>query len=193
MTKNLPVDLPGVRIITVSGRIGCGASTLGENLARKLNWKVTDGGKLFREFGKDHGYAKDRPDDIDRLYDGKFKNIIQNESHQIVESHLSGFLAQGVDNVFKIFVLCQDDNSNDQPEVRASRVANRHGMSIEAAMHEIRERERQHLEKFRRLYAPDDSQWIYWNKKYYDLVINTYTHNAQQVLDIVLQTFKIHY
>ena len=64
---------------------------------------------------------------------------------------------------------------------------NRDGISIEQAKHEILEREKQNLEKFRRLYANNDKAWVYWDKKYYDLIVNTYSHNKEETLNIVLR------
>ncbi len=60
-------------------------------------------------------------------------------------------------------------------------------MFVETAKQEVRERERQNLEKFRRLYANNDKNWFYWDKKYYDLVINTYSHNQEETLRIALE------
>ncbi len=42
-TYKQPALLPGIRNITVSGRIGTGKTTLAENLAESLGWKVLDG------------------------------------------------------------------------------------------------------------------------------------------------------
>ena len=64
-------------------------------------------------------------------------------------------------------------------------------MPIEDAKYEAIERERQNLEKWRRLYANNDQNWAYWNKKYYDLVINTYSHNQEETLKIALQAMGI--
>lgn len=187
MQSKVPGELNNIRIITVSARIGCGATTLANNLGNKFDWKVLHGGQLFRDFSKDHGYADKRPDSIDLEYDGKFKSIIREESHQIIESHLAGFLAQGISGVFKILMLCEDTNGNDKTEIRIDRLVNRDGTSIEQAKYEVKEREKQHLEKFRRLYMPNDPNWVYWDKKYYDLILNTYANNADKTVTLALE------
>ena len=46
------------------------------------------------------------------------------------------------------------------------------------------------LEKFRRLYANNDPNWVYWDPKYYDLVINTFDHNAEESLKIALEAIN---
>ena len=74
-----PKDLANIRNITISGRIGSGATTLAAHLADTLNWEMLDGGKLFREFTKDNGFAKDRSDQFDLDYEEKVKNKLKNE------------------------------------------------------------------------------------------------------------------
>ena len=43
------VDLPNIRIITVSGRIGAGSTSLAHHLSETLNWKHIEGGEVFWE------------------------------------------------------------------------------------------------------------------------------------------------
>ena len=64
---------------------------------------------------------------------------------------------------------------------------NRDNISIDEAKEEVIEREKQNLEKFRRLYANNDSNWFYWDDKYYDLVVNTYELSPKEALDFVLK------
>lgn len=184
---NNPVDLKNIRSITVSGRIATGASTLAHHLAKKLRWEFLDGGKLFRDFTKDHGYAGNRADDFDLAYEERVKNILTTKSHQIIQSHLAGFDAQEIPEVFKILLLCEDEEGNDKTDIRIDRLVNRDDITVETAKHEVLERERQNLEKWRRLYAKNDQNWVYWDKKYYDFVLNTYDHNPDESLRVVLE------
>ena len=39
--------LSNIKNITVSGRIGSGATTLAKDIAQKLNWKFKEGGDVF--------------------------------------------------------------------------------------------------------------------------------------------------
>jgi cytidylate kinase len=64
---------------------------------------------------------------------------------------------------------------------------NREKISIEQAKEEVIEREENDLEKWRKLYANGDKNWNYWDKKYYDLVINTYSHNQDETLEFALE------
>lgn len=183
---NNPIDLPNIRNITVSGRIGAGATTLAHKLSEVLGWNMLDGGKLFRQLTQDHAYPAERPDSFDLEYEERVKKMLKLEKHQIIQSHLAGFDAQGIQNVFKILVMCEDKEGNDKRDIRIDRLVNRDKMSVEEAKYEVKERERQHLEKWRRLYVSGDPNWTYWDKKYYDLAINTYSHNQEETFKIAL-------
>ncbi len=187
------MDISGIRNITVSGRIAAGTTTLAHNLAKKLDWELLEGGELFREFHKEHLNdetelaVSDRPDKFDLDYEDKIKKILKAKEHQIIQSHLAGFDAQGIPGVYKILVICEDEKGEDHLDIRIDRLINRKKISVEEAKKEIKEREENNLEKWRRLYAGGDPNWVYWNPKYYDLIINTYDHNAEESLELVLK------
>jgi cytidylate kinase len=186
-----PVDIHGIRNITVSGRIGAGATTVAQHLSKKINWELLEGGDLFEKIHKELGVSQvdvlARPDSFDLAYEAKIKEILATKTHSIIQSHLAGFDAQGIEGVFKILVICRDEAGDDKADIRIDRIMNRDGISLEQAKHEILEREKQNLEKFRRLYADNDQNWVYWNTKYYDLVVNTYSHNQEEALEYALE------
>jgi cytidylate kinase len=189
-----PTDIPGVRNITVSGRIGSGATTLAHGIAAHFGWDILDGGKILRKVQADLGAGVEqtskRPDHFDLEYEEKIKQMLTNESHHVVQSHLAGFDAQGMEGIFKIFVVCEDREGNDKIDVRIDRLVNRDGISIDQAKHEVTERDRQNLEKWQRLYANNDTSWVYWDKKYYDFVINTYSNSHEESLHLALEAIK---
>ena len=129
-----PVDLPGIRNITVSGRIGSGATTLAVKLGEQLSWDVLDGGKMFRKINEELGMSitqsNSRPDHFDLEYEERIKRILRTEDHIIIQSHLAGFDAQGIDGVFKILIVCEDEQGEDKKEIRIDRLVNRDGISI---------------------------------------------------------------
>ena len=186
-----PKDLGHIRNITNSGRIGSGATTLATHLGGNLGWEVLDGGKIFRSITNDHGFAKDRSDSFDIEYEEKIKKLLVEQKHRIIQSHLAGFDAQGIEGVFKVFVVCEDEEGNDKADVRIDRLVNRDGMAVEEAKFELKERDKQNLTKWRRLYANNNPEWVYWDKKYYDLIINTFQLNQHDALALVLKTLGI--
>ena len=186
-----PVKLSGIRNITVSGRIGSGTTTLAVGLAKVLGWELLEGGALFEKIHNDLKVneleVNGRPDKFDLEYEEKIKKMLINENHHIIQSHLSGFDAQGIKGVFKILVVCEDSKGNDKTEIRIDRLVNRRKVSVEEAKAEVFVRELRNLSKWRRLYAGNDPNWVYWDKKYYDLVINTYAHYQKETLKIALE------
>ncbi len=187
----MPTDLDGIRIITVSGRIAAGSTTLAKNLSKTLGWRHIEGGDIFwekvrGELGLESKDTNKRPDDQDKIFDSELKKMLAEEKNLIVETKLAGFNAQGIPGVFKILVICQDEHGEDHIDIRIDRFINREESTIEEAKAELIERERNDIEKWRRIYASDDPKWVYWDPKYYDLIINTYSSNPANSLKVVL-------
>lgn len=192
---NSPVNFPGIRIITVSGRIASGSTTLAHHLAKTLRWRHIEGGEIFWESVRTKlGLAeKDtnlRPDNEDEDFDASLKKVLQKGKNIILETKLAGFNARDIKGIFKILVLCTDRDGNDQTQIRIDRLVNREKMSIDHAKEEVLVREKNDIEKWRRLYAPDKPHWTYWDKKYYDIVINTYEHDPEGTLEAALKAIR---
>lgn len=192
-SKN-PQKLKGIKNITISGRMATGKSTLANHLADILGWDVLDGGKFFREYAKEKGFhIKDKekiPDEMDRAFEKKTKQILINQKNHIVQSHLAGFVAKGIDGIYKILIVCNDENEEDKQSIRIDRLMNRDIISVEQAKSEIHEREEKLLKKFKRLYVTNDTNWVYWNPKYYDLIVNTFNLNQKEAVEYVLKHIR---
>jgi cytidylate kinase len=193
---NSPVELPNIRIITVSGRIGAGSTSLAKHLAKLLSWKHIEGGEIFweavrRKMQLDPKDTNLRPDQEDILFDQQLKEILKKDHHIVLETKLAGFLAQGIPDIFKIAVICENHHGEDQASIRIDRLVNREEISVDDAKDEVFEREYNDLAKWRKLYAHNDSEWVYWDKKYFDFVLNTYDHNPEESIAAVLQAANI--
>ncbi len=189
--NNQPIELSGIHNITISGRIGAGATTLAKKLSEVLDWPLLEGGDLFEKIHKELNISQvdvlQRPDSFDLQFEAQIKKILTENRNQIIQSHLAGFDTQGLAGVYKILVICQDPNGEDKVDIRIDRLMNRDGISLQEAKHEAVVREKENLEKFRKLYVHNDQSWIYWNPKYYDLVVNTYSLNKEEALQFVLE------
>jgi CMP/dCMP kinase len=186
-----PIDLPHIRIITISGRIGAGSTSLAKHVATRLGWRHVEGGDIFWEAIRKrmNVAAKDtnlRPDEDDKLFEEKQKQMLTTEKYLVLESKLGGFCGQEIPDVFKVAVVCEDANGEDQPQIRIDRLVNREQLPMEEAKSEVLQREINDLTKWRRLYAKNDPTWVYWDKKYYDLTVNTFSHNQEESLAMVL-------
>lgn len=185
------------RNITVAGLPGAGSSTLGLNLAKELGWEYFSGGDFMRAYAvskglidknnKLHHPATVYGDDFDREVDYSIRERLQKDSRVIIDSWLSGFLAQGIDGVLKILMVCGDD------AVRVDRIVNRDGVSVAAAKRHIFEREEKNLNKWNRMYQKEWHDWVgngkidFYAPRLYDLVIDTYSHDREATLNLVLK------
>lgn len=189
-----PAEIAGVRNITISGRIGTGKSTLAVHLAQALGWQVLDGGTIFRKYAREKGFhitQKEKiPDKFDRDFEDLTKKILKEEDNHIVQSHLAGFVAQGIKGVLKVLVVCEDEGE-DKKSIRIDRLMNRDLISAKDAKEEATEREERLLAKFKKLYVNNDPNWVYWDRKYYDLVVNTFNLNQKDALNYVLKGLSI--
>ncbi len=186
---------PKIRNITISGRIASGSTTLAKGLANELGWKHIEGGDVFWEQVRSrlHLDSKDtnlRPDKEDQDFDTQLKKILADDKNLILETKLAAFNAQGIPGVFKILVVCEDEGQ-DKTDIRIDRLLNREDITVEEAKEEVVERENNDLDKWRNLYANGDPNWHYWDKKYYDLIVNTFPNNAEESLNLVLKALGV--
>lgn len=191
MTSQEPIELPKIRAITVSGRIAAGSTSLAKHLAEALNWRHLEGGEIFweavrKKLSLEPKDTELRPDEEDKAFDASLKRILREEKHIILETKLAGFNAQGMDGVFKILVICENKDGEDQTQIRIDRLVNREEQAMIKAKEEVLIREKSDLEKWRRLYVNGDKDWYYWDRKYYDLVVNTYFSDQEKSLKIAL-------
>jgi len=192
MSNHEPIELSGIKNIAISGRIAAGSTSLANKLSEFLGWKHIEGGDVFWEVvRKRMGLApkdtKLRPDKEDEDFDASLKKLLREEKHIVLETKLAGFNAQGIGEVYKILVICEDEKGQDQTQIRIDRLINRETQSVEEAKKEILVREKSDLEKWQKLYANGDPNWVYWDPKYYDLVVNTYSLNKEETLKFVLE------
>ena len=170
------------RNIAVSGKIATGTSTLAKSLQQILKWKYINAGELQRRWDRENGIAENengalyRPDEREKGMEELAKKTLINEERVVYEAWLAGFIAREIPGVLKVLVICSDE------AIRIDRVANRDGYSIEQAKQFIRKREEENIAKWKKLYGDYD----FWDPKYYDLVIDTYSSGRMETLGKVL-------
>lgn len=198
------------RNLTISGLPGCGSTTLLRMLKESLQfdgWKGFSGGEFMREYAKEKGLFKETAglhhdashyeDEFDRKIDFGMREKLETENKWILESWLSGFMAQGVEGTLKILMICSDD------AVRVDRIVNRDSVNVKEAKSNMFARYQANLHKWSRMYNQQWQEWVvkkglarpedqidFWRPDLYDVVIDTYSHNQQQSLDIVLNAIS---
>lgn len=187
------------RNVTISGLPGAGSTTLGRRLGNVLGWEYFSGGDFLRAYAIEKGWFDPKsklhhdqsimPDDADRMVDFGMREKLEKTSGKILDSWLSGFMAQGVVGTLKILVYCSDD------AIRVDRIVNRDSVTIEEAKQHIFEREAKNRQKWTRMYKDEWETWVvrrgladpedpidFWDPRLYDLVIDTYANSRQETL-----------
>lgn len=183
---NASVFSLAIRNITISGRAASGATTLSRKLAEKLGWQLINGGEIYRQYVRKNNIPLEATTQVSDTYhlglDQFIKDKLLKEKSLIIESWLSGFDAQNIEGVFKIFVTCPDDS------VRIDRLVNREKMTIEQAKEHIKIREEENVKKWTALYKTDK----FWDESLYDLIINTYENGPVETLEIALEGIRFY-
>jgi len=198
---------PTINNITVSGLPGSGSTTLLAELKKVLQfhgWRGFSGGEFMRAYAQENGLLDPKTgklhhdatiysDDFDRQVDYGMRHRLETEKNWILESWLSGFLAQNIPGVCKILLVCSDD------AVRIDRIVNRDEVSVEEAKHHILERAKKNISKWRVMYKKEWEEWVvktgkataeeeidFYKPDLYDIVIDTFSINKQKTLEMVL-------
>jgi len=192
--------------VTISGLPGGGSTTLLRLLKEELKlegWRGFSGGEFMRAYALEKGLFTEKEgmhhdsrhyeDDFDRKIDMGMREKLTTESQWIIESWLSGFLAQGVPDVLKVLVYCSEDS------IRIDRVVNRDNISVQEAKENMRERYEANLSKWARMYKDEWTKWVvepgtmpadepinFWRPELYDVVIDTYSSSQEETLQAVL-------
>lgn len=194
--------------ITVSGLPGSGSTTLLNKLREhpdlKLHgWKGFSGGEFMRAYaaeknmldqdGSLHHTAEAYGEEFDREVDMGMRERLSKENSWILESWLSGFMAQGVEGTFKILMICSNT------AVKVDRIVNRDKVTPEEALEHMNLRYRTNAAKWRRMYKQEWHDWVlktgkatesdpidFWQANLYDIVIDTYSTNQSEALELVI-------
>ena len=172
-----------VASVTISGHPGSGTSTLVDGLCNSLNWTMINGGQIFRDMADERGVTLEEfgqqcmdDDSVDQALDKLLvEAMLSEESPNIVESRLAGWWA------FKNNMQCPRIWIDVSERVRAERVVNREGGSIEDQVNLIRERMDYDGARYMRFYGIDIN-----SQEPYTCVIESDQMDAEQVLQLVL-------
>src|SRR5579864_1604095 len=159
-------------ILTVSGEIGAGKSTVARALAQTLGLRYLSSGEIFRDEARRRGVTvgalgrlAEQDASIDRMIDET--QVAEAKAGRIViESRLSGWLVNG--NV-RVWLRAPVD-------VRARRVAARDAMAIEAARADIETREASERRRYAGLYHINLDDLTR-----YHIVLDTTSWNAEDI------------
>lgn len=168
--------------IAISGAVASGKGTLKDNLAKylmPLGWKLTSGGELIRKESGDNlsPTANQVSDAFNNFVEKRTEELFTKEKQYVVEAWLAGWVARDMDDTLRVLLVCSN------PAVTIDRVVNRDHVTVDRAKEIVRKRIEQNAQTWKRLYGEHDFQ----DPKYFQLVIDTYALNKQEVVQKVLE------
>ncbi len=165
-------------IVTVSGEIGAGKSTVARHLAQALGLRYLSTGEVFREEARRRGmslaalgHLAEQDPAIDRALDDLQVEAAR-AGHILVDSRLSGWLIDGDLRIWLRAPL----------EVRAARVAARDGVDFATALRDVQAREASEQRRYREIYRIDLSDLTR-----YHVIVDTGMWRAEDVMDALLR------
>jgi CMP/dCMP kinase len=169
-------------LVTVSGPPGSGTTTTSRHVAARLEVELVPGGAVFRALAAERGmsladfgrYAVDHPE-VDHELDARLAARAR-EGDAVIESRLGGWIAhnEGLTAV-TVFVDCD-------PRIRAARVAEREGLTVDRALADNRERERVERARYLAFYAIDIE-----DTSIYDLVLDSGVLSPTELADRIAE------
>jgi cytidylate kinase len=142
-------------LITVSGPPGSGTTTVAQRVADRLALELLPGGEVFRTLAAERNmslpefglYVADHPE-VDVELDSRLARRARHGG-AVIESRLAGWIAhnEGLAAVV-VWIDCE-------PRLRAERVAEREGVSLERALADNEERQRVERGRYLALYGVD--------------------------------------
>lgn len=163
--------------IAVSGKSGCGNTTVSTLLAERLGYPMIN--FTFRQMAKERNMdfwdfcaLANQDDNIDRELDRRQVEMAMAEENCILGSRLAIWMLKEAD--FKVYLMASD-------EERARRITKREGGSIEQRMAQTRDRDAHDSERYLRIYGIDNN-----DTSQADLVVDTQDRSPEQIVDMII-------
>ena len=174
-------------IITISGKAGSGKSTAAKELAKKLKLKHYSIGDLMRQIAKEKNMSlnelsksAEKDKSIDLALDKK-QIELRNKTDFVIDGRLTAYFIPYAN--LKVFLECND-------KVRAERILkdkreDEKSKSINEITKKIKKREQSERKRYKKLYNVD-----YYDKKLYDLIIDTTNLSINGVLEKIIKSIN---
>jgi len=168
-------------IITITGNLGSGKSTVAKLVAQKLDLKHYSTGDFMRQMATERGVdllelnkIAEKDKSVDKELDDRQIKLGKTENNFIIDARLGWHF---IPHSIKIFLDVTDEEAarrifSDQ------RTTEKPYNTIQEAMENIRKRRESEKKRYRELYGLD-----YYDKKNYDLIVDTTKITAEQVAE----------
>lgn len=162
--------------IAISGKSGCGNTTVCNLLSQKLGIPVVN--FTFRQLAQEKGIEfwdfcamAENDDNIDRELDSRMVQMALANKDSILGSRLAIWNMKDAD--LKVYLLASD-------EERVRRITFREGGSFEERLAQTKARDAKDSARYKRIYGIDNS-----DTSVADLVIDTEGKTPEQIVDII--------
>ena len=166
--------------IAISGKSGCGNTTVSGLLAEKLGIKLIN--YTFRQLAAEKGMtlaevieAAKNDDSYDKYVDSHQVELAQAEP-SVLGSRLAIWVMEKAD--LKVYLYASD-------ETRAQRVFNREGGDLQQIKDFTAMRDREDTGRYKTFYGIDNN-----NYDFVDLIIDTANYNPEQIVDLILNKLE---
>ena len=174
-------------IITITGDLGSGKSTVSKLLQERLNYDYIYTGKIQRLIADRHRmttlelnkYAETHPE-IDQEIDSTFKSLNQ-ASNMIVDSRMAWFF---IPHSFKVFLKTDLSVAVDRISADSQRINESYSSKEEAANMITARKESENI-RYLELYGADCS-----DLSQFDLVVDTSSLSPEQVADRIVNEYN---
>ena len=164
--------------IAVSGKSGCGNTTVSTLLAKKLGYPMIN--FTFRQMAVERNMdfwdfcaLANRDDNIDKELDRRQVEMAMAEENCVLGSRLAIWMLKAAD--FKVYLLASDTE-------RARRITRREGGTLEQRLAQTQERDGHDTERYGRIYGINNN-----DTSAADLVIDTEGKSPEQIVDLIIE------
>ncbi len=166
--------------IAISGKSGCGNTTVSTLLSKKLG--VTLINYTFRQLAAEKGLTLAQvienaktDDSYDIFVDNHQVELAKAESC-VLGSRLAIWMLKEAD--LKVYLYASD-------ETRAKRILNREGGSLQEIKDFTAMRDSEDTKRYKRIYKIDNNDY-----KFADLIIDTSKYNPEQIVELITEELK---
>lgn len=179
-------------IITISGKPGSGKSTISKELASHLGYTHFSSGDLFRAIAREKKISVDKINllaetdtSIDQMVDQKLRDLGESGDELVIDSRMAWYW---IPQSFRVYL-------NLDLEIAADRIYNAHNKerfqaeetakNVTEYKSQLETRLKSEAKRYMSLYQQNP-----YDTSHYDLIIDTYANNPNQVLEIINKKYQ---
>lgn len=176
-------------IISLSGQLGSGKSTIGKLLAKQLGYTFYSTGSAQRKIAAERGMTtlelnqlSMTDSSIDKQIDSIFKNLALQDENFVVDSRLGFFF---IPSSLKVKLNVETQVAAERIFSDPTRSEEKKYASVQEAKQSLLKRRALEVERFKKLYHVDID-----NEANFDLVIDTTQKTPDEIVNIIMDKFQ---